>query len=393
MRDARAHGASWRQPNATSRMNDIACVDKAAAGTKSMLLLLLVRIASAEEHVVPVDTPLHTGQGPHLGGYLQIWGTAWDMDEDPQADPATYGDPEDDVGFKLRRVRVGVDGTQRGVDYVVTLGTESRYDVLDPASESVGLEDALVVVHPYDTLAVTIGLQKVPAGREQLISSTQLALSERAVLSEWLVPGRDVGVTGDWTMGAGRVRLGAYNGNGSILGDDNLGMLFAGRVELASDRAWDEVYRTWGRIDGTAIGVALDGYQSFDLATNELGGGADVLLRAGPLAALVEGRLERLAPADTSVAVPAVPATTTRVGALVQVGCTFEHWEPALRASWFDDATALDDNGDTAELIAGVTWHSREDAVRVGAAYVARRELQGAPLDNDTARLWLQLAL
>ena len=186
------------------------------------MLPFLAAIAVAQEPVAsaPVDTPLHAGSGPHLTGYLQVWGTVWDMDEDPQADPATYGDPEDDVGFKLRRVRIGLDGTQSGIDYVVTIGTEARYDALEPATETIGLEDALVVAHPYEQAAVTIGFQKVPVGREQLISSTELALSERAVLSEWLVPGRDVGVTGEWTLGAPRFRVGIYNGNGSILGDD-----------------------------------------------------------------------------------------------------------------------------------------------------------------------------
>ncbi len=335
------------------------------------MLPILAAIAVAQEPVAsaPVDTPLHAGSGPHLTGYLQVWGTVWDMDEDPQADPATYGDPEDDVGFKLRRVRIGLDGTQSGIDYVVTIGTEARYDALGPATETIGLEDALVVAHPYEQAAVTIGLQKVPVGREQLISSTELAVSERAVLSEWLVPGRDVGVTGEWTMGAPRFRVGIYNGNGSILGDDNLGMLFAARLELAAgtQARWDDVYETWGTVERTTFGVALDAYDDLDLATNELGAGVDAILRTGGLAVLVEGRMERLAPADTSVDVPAVPATTTRAGALAQVGCTLGDWEPALRGSWFDDATALEDNGDTAELTAGFTWHSRTDALRVGA--------------------------
>jgi 1-acyl-sn-glycerol-3-phosphate acyltransferase len=62
----------------------------------------------------------------------------------------------------------------------------------------------------------------------ELISARELVLSERAVLSEWLVPGHDVGLSGDWAKGLVRVRAGVFNGNGSILGDDNLGMLFAG---------------------------------------------------------------------------------------------------------------------------------------------------------------------
>jgi len=409
-------------------MNDIAWVDKAPAP----MLPFLVAIAAAQEPAAQepaaqeppaqeppsdaeppseekppaqepparargesVDTPVHPGPGPHLTGYLQLWATAWDMDEDPQEDSASYGDPEDDVGFKFRRVRIGLNGTQNAIDYVVTIGTETRYDALEDASESVALEDALVVVHPHESTVITIGLQKVPVGREQLVSSTRLVLAERAVLSAWLVPGHDVGVMGKWEMGGARVRLGVYNGNGSILGDDNLGMLFAARVELASggDSKWPDTYRTWGRVEETTFGIALDGYDNMDLATHDFGGGIDAMIRTGMLAVLLEARTERLAPSDTSVDVPDVPATTTRVGALAQVGATFGQWEPAVRGSWFDDATALEDNGDTAEVTAGVTLHSRTDVLRLGAGYVARLELAGAPLANDTARLWLQLAL
>jgi hypothetical protein len=370
-------------------MKAIARVDKPPVS----MLPIFASLAAAQEPAV--DAPVHAGEGPHVTGYLQLWGTVWDMDEDPRADPATYGDPEDDVGFKLRRVRLGVDGTESGVDYVVTLGVESRYDALDTASEGVGIEDALVVVHPYEPLAVAIGFQKVPVGREQLISSTDLALSERAVLSEWLVPGRDVGITGDWSVVASegrvaRVRVGAYNGNGSPLGDDNLGLLFACRLELARG---GDAYATYGKVDRSVIGAAIDGYYDMGLATDEVGLGIDWLFRTGVFAAMGEVRAERIAPADTTVAVPDVPATTTRRGMLAQVGVTLGRWEPALRLSSFDDAWELEDNGDTRELAGGLTWHSRTDALRVGAAYVARLELAGAPLDNDTARLWLQLAL
>src|SRR5678815_5436138 len=98
-----------------------------------------------------------------------------------------------------------------------------------------------------------------------------------------------------------------------------------------------------------------------DLATNELGAGIDTMIRIGAVAVLLEGRGERLEPADTSVDVPEVPSTTTRVGALALVAATFGRWEPAVRGSWFDDATALEDNGDTAEITGGATYHSATD--------------------------------
>ena len=40
------------------------------------------------------------GNAPTPVGLLQVWGTVWDQDEEPATDPASYGDPEDDIGFK-----------------------------------------------------------------------------------------------------------------------------------------------------------------------------------------------------------------------------------------------------------------------------------------------------
>src|SRR5437868_4685634 len=91
-----------------------------------------------------------------------------------------------------------------------------------PSAEEKTPEDEGVVVHPVGSSAVALGLEKVPVGRDELISARELVLSERAVLSNWLVPGHDVGLSGDWAKGLGRVRVGVFNGNGSILGDDNL---------------------------------------------------------------------------------------------------------------------------------------------------------------------------
>ena len=53
----------------------------------------------------------------------------------------------------------------------------------------------------------------------------------------------------------------------------------------------------------------------------------------------------------------------------------------------------MDDNGDVANLIAGVTWHGLEDTVRFGGGYVLRIERAGETMRNDSARLWMQFAL
>ena len=67
---------------------------------------------------------------PHPTALIQGWITAYDMDEDPQADPASYGDPEDDPGIKARRVRLGAEGASDVLRYAVTVGYSAPFDAL-----------------------------------------------------------------------------------------------------------------------------------------------------------------------------------------------------------------------------------------------------------------------
>src|SRR5690606_31850972 len=74
-------------------------------------------------------------------GLLKVWGTLYDQDESPRADPAGYGDPEDDPGVKLRRARVGMYGRHRWLDWGVTVGMSSPADVWFIDDPAIGLVD------------------------------------------------------------------------------------------------------------------------------------------------------------------------------------------------------------------------------------------------------------
>lgn len=347
-------------------------------------VLGLSAAAAAEPVAVPTPEPTVL---------LQTWITAFDMDENPQADPASYGDPEDDPGFKIRRARAGFEGANDRLRYGVVFGVSAPYDAVEAeeGGMKVGVVDAYGGFSPVAPLWITAGLQRVPVSREMLMSARDLVFTDRAVPTEWLSPGRDVGLLLDGTLGPGRLQLGVYNGNGALVGDDSLGKLFAGRLELAIGPG--DVYQTFGVVDGLSFGVGADGTLDSDLATSTLGVGGDLILRVAGLAVLAEGRMTRATPTHTDVAEPDVLDATTRIGAMAQVGYTVGDFEPAVRFSLFDDDTAYDDNGDVADLTAGVTWHTLEDAVRVGAGYVLRLERAGASSPNDTARLWVTLAL
>lgn len=350
--------------------------------------LLMVRAALADDAASPIPTPEPIGA-------VQVWMTAYDQDTDPTADPAGYGDPEDDLGFKVRRARFGLQGEGSRLRYKLQAGASAPYDEVEaPTHESWELVDAMAGGSPVDGLWIDVGYMKAPVGRESLMSSSQLALGERSVQSEWLVPDRDAGLLATFeTKGKtkARVRAGAFNGNSDPFGDTDGGLLAVGRAELVLGEG--QTYRTFGVVEGVSLGVAGDGWYDVARSTTTVGYGGDVMLRVSGLAVLIEGHFSQITPTNSDLDVPGVLSETRRMGALAQVGWTAGHWEPAVRVSVFDDDRDSSDNGDVGDVLGGVTWHWKDDHVRVGGGYVLRMERGGASLANDTARLWVSLTL
>lgn len=328
---------------------------------------------------------------------LQTWATVFDQDLDPQADPAGYGDPEADPGFTLRRARAGLS-VERGVlEARVSFGMSAPSDVFGDADPSIGVVDAYGggrwTLGPGE-LGVSLGRRKVPISREELISSSDLLFQERAVFVNHTVPGRELGALLDYEADfGGRVRAGVFNGNGSLLGDDNPGVLGAGRVEFAHGDA----YRTFSHDQESAFGVAVSGMLNDDVATRTVQGSADALVRVSMFSAMVEANWSRITPTHTSVDEPEVEVETVRLGALAQVGAfvplEYGGVEIGVRGELFDDDTAVRNNGDVALLTYGASWRDLAPGLDVGAGFIQRLELEGRTIPNNTARLWLQAEL
>ncbi len=335
---------------------------------------------------------------PTPTGLIQSVFTLWDQDVDPITDPAGYGDPEDDFGFKLRRARIGLVAKEDNIKYDITMGFSSGFDAVDPPpSASIQLITAEASYKPVKGLWLTGGVQKVPVSRDFLMSASQLASGDRAVGSVRMVPGRDVGITADYGTGdadgdgfKARVRAGLFNGNGDLFGDDNPGKLMATRLDLVFGPG--NVYRTWGRVKGATIGLAGNYWSNNDLGTKESGFGGDAIFRLNGLALLSEVNLATIEPQDSDIVMPSILAQTRRMGMAYQLGYSVWMLEPYVRYTTFDDNRDFDDNGDVAEVQGGLTWHGGNDAVRAGLAYLHRMEPSGAAADNNTARLWMQLA-
>lgn len=359
------------------------------------ILTWLVSTAAAQS-----DAPRTLDQGIQIGEDIHIqptarvhlWGTLYDMDDDPQADPASYGDPEADIGFAVRRARIGLSGNARGAFWRVSMGTGSPYDALSSDEPLIQIVDAYggyAWGEDQDT-TLAAGIVSVPYNRETLMSSLDLLFQERGVGSVWTSPIRDVGVIFDTTQGLFRGRVGVYNGNGDFRGDNNDGVMAVARVELSSG----ETYRTYAPNGDTAWGVALSALYNDGLATQTLGLNADAFVHVGPISAMAGLTRNDIQPNGELVTSPDVFNGTEQIGFTAQLSATVPlntgGLEIGSRYSSFDDATALKDNGDVSIVHTGLTWRDIAPGVDLGAGYVLRLERQGRSLPNDTVRIWTQ---
>lgn len=337
------------------------------------------------------------GDGVSASAQLQVWGTVWDQDVDPQADPAGYGDPEHDTGVGIHRARLGLGGLHGPVDWNVEIGASEPYDAVTIDDGAFGLVDAYAGVRwavGPGSERIAVGIQKVPVSRELLISSTELLFQERAVVTEWLAPGRDLGALADWRVGVAglRARFGVFNGGGDVFGDETRGK----RVVLRVETEHGDSYRTWSPDGAGAFGAGASASLDHDLGIASRRLGADALARVGRFALLAEGAFVSVVPTNTDVAEPDVLAGTSRMGALLQAS-----WfvpvegrggiEIGARGAYFDDRLGAFDNGDVLIAHAGATWRDLWPSLDAGAGFVHREELAGARIGNDTARLWVQL--
>lgn len=349
-------------------------------------------------------------------GQLQVWTTIVDQDVDPQADPATYGDPEADPGFTLRRARIGIDGYlpmkafpgRSQVDYAFALGVGAPYDV---PSAIGGAADASTVeiVDAFGRWALptgagvtslAFGLQRAPFSRESGMSSADLVFEEVAVGTEWLAPSRELGVVAGQSVVfkdgelAPQVLLrgGLYNGGGDLVGDEGPGLLGTLRAEFSAG----DTYRTWSADGDPALGVGAAFLRDGGPSTRTTSIEADLIGRFSLVTAMGELVSSTVEPTATDIAEPGVVTATSRIGWLGQLSVFVpvakgrgSGIEVAGRYASYDDDTSVDTSGDVGILHAGATWRNLLPRVDVGAGYIHRIEVSNAP--NDTIRVWTQV--
>jgi len=330
--------------------------------------------------------------GPDLPvpvGLLQLWGTVYDMDQDPQADASGIGDPEDDTGLKVKRARVGFQDTAGPLIYRLTLGVSAPYDGYNHEGEEIGIVDAVMGYRIAPSFVLQAGRSKVPFSRDQIIGAADLTFQERGLGAEYIVPDRALGVLGIGLFGPAKVQLGLFNSSSDLFGDDSAGKTAVLRAEAAIGER--DTYAFWGGTGrGASVGFGLSGLWTDDVTTRTFAAGGDVLFRVRGLAMMIDGSWAKVAPFDSTEGVPGVLADTTRMAITTQISYSIGIVEPAVRFSGYDDSSL----GQYGHILAGVVLHGGTnpagyDRFRVGAGYELRLEEQVIP--NDTVRLWTQV--
>lgn len=330
-------------------------------------------------------------------GLVQLWGTAWDWDADPQADSTGYGDPEDDPGVKVKRARLGVHAQWGGIDLGLVGGAGAGYDGFSDDEADFSLYQASLGYGKTAgrcALRVDAGVMSLPFQADAMIGAGELTFEERGMAAEHIGDDRGTGITGEAGSKGGGIKgtLGIFNSGFDPFGDDNLGKSFVFRVDgKVGQRDTKVLWDPAGKRDGVGLGLGAAGLYTLDVATTTMGASASAVLRAGVFTAFGEGTFAQITPTATDVAAPGVTDPTTRMGVTGEANVSIGRWQPAARVSTYSDSAL----GSWTQVLAGLVVHAGmkgdPDLVRVGVGYVLR--LESDPVQNDTIRLWAQARL
>ena len=190
------------------------------SGTTFLCLVTLIGLHARPARAQQADAPREANRAFEIaprGTYNSTGEVSPEWTVTPGTGRLTYDTVE------VRRARVGVDGRVRQVSFELTL---------DPQDEDDGtvLKDAYTQMRFNRAIRLRVGQFKLPGGREYQTSARSLDFMERAALSTYVTPGRDIGamLTGE----IGRrldYQAGLFAGDGRGRGS-RAGRTSAGRV-------------------------------------------------------------------------------------------------------------------------------------------------------------------
>jgi hypothetical protein len=337
---------------------------------------------------------------------VQVRATLFDQDDPDANDPVVAGDPGLREGISIRRVRVGIEASWKGIiDFRVVGGWDNRYDALSSVPSHPTLEEALFRIRHVLPIELEAGLGRVPFGRQAQASSAHLAMVERSLASHNMSPSREPLVALRGALGpkdnkvlpegAFRWAIALSNGDSPWSGDPNPSPRLSGRVSLDLGKSWRD--HETGR-DATGFGVSVGGSinHNWGLEARTLTGGADLGLQIWRINLQGEVILANATPTFDTEGLPTLLTQRSSLGWYAQLGVVIiPGWlEIAARAGGYDDNQALSDAGDRLDVGGGVNFFLFDGHFKAQLHYVHREELsEGYSTANDSLMLQVQALL
>lgn len=395
---------------------------KPAAGFALILSLTSAPLLAADE---AAKAPAEGGWGGLTvtpTGQVQFIVTAYDMNDPEQNDPIVLGDPDLDEGFSIRRARVGLEAEiHEGVEVAVELARDGRFTGGASGSSNPSLNTASLTFQRGDLPGLRMGVDRIDYGAEGSTSSKRLLMIERSVTAETLGVNRDVGLAlfgvlgekGDdvegFTFRGLRYDVGAYNGSGTLFGDNNglgdtdngeavganpFGLNYVGRISAdlgtkASPKGEDNMGRASGDV---TVRVGAGGYSNRTLESRMLGYGADLAVFVGPFNFQAEYLSRLTVPQFTDEGLPDVLDDVPSRGFYLEAGvfAVPDRVQLAARFESYDGNTQLEDSDDLMMITGALNYYPLQtDTLKVQVNYVSRIE---RPADINIANDSLYLS-
>jgi hypothetical protein len=314
------------------------------------------------------------------------------------------GDPAERGGFRLRRARLGFEGTIADrVPFAIS------GELVSDVTLAARLTDAYFGYRVADCFAIYVGAHKVPFSRSALTEPSKGSLIERPFAVQAMAPFRQVGahVEGKLFSKKFGYALGLYNGL------ERSDQFYVGYIENSAafgNRFDDLAYSArltaepMGSLGGwipdvsdssPRIGAGASYFFSHGGTRSIHGGGVDALLHAHGVHLLAEFLWNRTSPNATPTQETAQFATVQAVGAVAEAGYFINDLRigAAARFEWIDPNTAVKDAGDGWVVAGGLNYLFAFDRLRAQLDYTHRQERYVPQIKNDTLLLQLQLAL
>jgi hypothetical protein len=332
--------------------------------------------------------------------------TIFDEDDADANDPVVYGDPGLREGVSLRRARLGLRADWKGlVGLAIVGGVDNRYDYTEAFGSSFQLTEATVSLTPLDQVGVTVGLDRVPFGRQATTSSASLALAERSIASEHMAPSREAGVflAGSFgpedskVLGKSAVNwaFGVSNGGGDWTGDADPSPRLATRMSLDLGAPWEQVESDWA-VGGFGLSVGGSLSHNWGLGADTLLAGVDLGIRVWRFGLQGEFMVGNAVPTFDTEGIPSILAERTSMGGYGQLVFAILPGllEAAVRVGGYDDNTSLEDAGDRLDIAGGVNFFLPGGRLKAQLDFVHRVELvESYTTSNDSLVLQIQARL